>query len=76
MARDWTDEEKLFALHCRHNKGMTFPSIAAALGATKNQVVGLLNQIRIETDKYDHDGNQNGTMPHDWWKDGLSRRRE
>ncbi len=64
----YTDEQVLTMLHMHDNEGKTCLEIAERYGAPKNAIVGLLFRVRKQTDQWDEDGNQNGTMPAKWWK--------
>ena len=68
MARTWTEQDILLALHLRYNKGLTCADVSKRFGEGKNSIVGLMWRINMATDKTDPDGNKNGTMPPLWWK--------
>jgi len=62
-----SDIEILEALDLRDNDGLTMAQIGARLNKTKNAMIGLLSRVSKETEAYDYDGNQNGTLERKWW---------
>lgn len=61
----WSDEAVLEVLYMRDHLGMTAKGTAAAIGTTKNAIIGLWNRI----DKAQQPGTYgDGTMAADWWR--------
>ena len=65
---NWTDEDMLEALDLRDHEGLTMAEVAKRMGRGRMSIVGLMKRVNDETDHFDPDGNQNGTMPRKWWK--------
>jgi hypothetical protein len=63
-----TDLQLLDALHLRDHVGLNTTQLAERFRATKGQMIGALHRITKDSQKYDADGNQNGTMKPQWWK--------
>lgn len=66
----WSDEDLLQALTLA-NQGWTRKAIGESMGRSKNSVIGTLNRIQNEMLQ---GSAGDGTMPEDWWRDGLAKR--
>tara|TARA_R110000796_G_scaffold97635_1_gene204761 strand:+ start:1265 stop:1492 length:228 start_codon:yes stop_codon:yes gene_type:complete len=66
----WSDKDLLVALTLA-GQGWTRKAIGDHLGRSKNSVIGTLNRIQNEM-AYGSAGD--GTMPDDWWIEGLEKR--
>lgn len=55
--------------------GLSNQQIGLKVKMTRGQVSGLLFRIDRDTDKHDASPHLNGTMPRDWWRAGLRRRK-
>ena len=70
----WTDQERLLVLWLVEDNGLSFLQAARIMTAdtgrriTRSAVSGIVKRINDDADKYDADGNQNGTMPPQWWR--------
>ena len=71
----WTDEQMLEALHLRDVVGMTSPDVGKRFGVSKGAILGLEMRVRQQTDAVDVSPHLNGTMPPQWWREGLRRRK-
>jgi len=67
-AEEWPDKLLLEALDMRDHRKLSYGTIAVLLNRSKNSVVGALKGTDRITDRFDPDGNQNGTMPRGWWR--------
>lgn len=61
------DLRALELLHLVENDGCTISAAAQEVGMTKGAAIGLRQRILKDAEKFDPDGNQNGTMPEQWW---------
>lgn len=66
----WSDADLLEAL-ALVGQGWTRKAIGQRMGRSKNSVIGTLHRIQNE-EVYGSVGN--GTMPAEWWKEGLEQR--
>lgn len=66
----WSDEDLLQALDLA-SQGWTRKAIGESMGRSKNSVIGTLNRIQNEMLQ---GSAGDGTMPADWWRDGLAKR--
>lgn len=67
--RQWTDAELLRILDL-DAAGLTRERIAREMGATRNQIIGLLHRMREDQSGAHHDG----TMSPEWVRAGLKGR--
>lgn len=66
----WSDEHLLEALTLS-GQGWTRKEIGGRIGRSKNSVIGTLHRIQNEEVG---GGAGDGTMPAEWWRDGLEKR--
>lgn len=73
MRKDsWSDAAILEALRLRDLEGVSQAEIGRRLGATKNAVAAAFHRVR-HAEVPGRAGN--GTMPDEWWRAGLARRK-
>ena len=66
----WSDKDLLEALSLI-SQGWTRKAVGQRTGRSKSSVIGMLN--RIKNDEA-HGSAGDGTMPDDWWIEGLEKR--
>lgn len=66
----WSDEDLLEALSLI-SQGWTRKAVGQRTGRSKSSVIGMLN--RIQNDEA-HGSAGDGTMPAEWWREGLAKR--
>ena len=71
----WTDEQMLELLHLRDALGIAAREVGERFGASKGAILGLEMRVRQQTDAVDVSPHLNGTMPSQWWREGLRRRK-
>ncbi len=63
-----SEEELLECLHLRDTGTLNTTQIAERFTRSRGSIIGALNRVDKSIDKYDPDGNQNGSMKPRWWK--------
>jgi ParB-like chromosome segregation protein Spo0J len=66
----WPDKDLLEALSLV-GQGWTRKAIGQRVGRSKNSVIGTLHRIQNEEVR---GSAGDGTMPAEWWRDGLAKR--
>jgi hypothetical protein len=66
----WSDKDLLEALSLV-GQGWTRKAIGQRVGRSKNSVIGTLHRIQNEEVR---GSAGDGTMPSEWWRDGLAKR--
>jgi predicted DNA-binding protein YlxM (UPF0122 family) len=64
----YTDQQLLTILEMKHAEGKSYTEIAHRFSTTRSAIAGIICRVRTQTNEHDRDGNQNGTMPPQWWK--------
>lgn len=66
----WSDKDLLEALSLI-GQGWTRKAVGQRVGRSKNSVIGTLHRIQNEEVR---GSAGDGTMPAEWWRDGLAKR--
>ena len=66
----WSDADLLEALALT-DQGWTRKAVGQRVGRSKNSVIGTLHRIQNEEVR---GSAGDGTMPAEWWRDGLAKR--
>jgi len=73
---EWTDYQLLTVMQLIHT-GHSCGQAGAAIGRTKNAVIGMMRRVRAQTDKVACErvkpDNINGGMAREWWRAGLEK---